>query len=437
MKRINLFCFSAIFFTQIIFSQNINDVQCYLNQLDNNIDWRIDEETVWQISELKNNPFKTSRSLERFVKYEKDIESALIQHKVPKVFKYIVNALSQCNHLHRDNFGGSGYFMMRYNLAVNQGLHISSYVDERRDVAKAAQVFGKLMSKYYAKYRSWSIALAVYHATELEWEKVTILAGSDSFHIAYALLPQDFKSLIPKFNASVYTFSNPSQFKITPSNEIPSKVEKIQISKMISLVEVARKLEMSLDLLRELNPTFKKDIIPKSNKEYYLILPEKDAKKFKEMGEITFEATKLMSNISRPQDNISIDSALSQPFEITSKDTGYTILDGILVRKSDVDKIITKINQTHTEVKPLPKVVQPVIVEVSYKVKKGDFLIALSDYFDCSIQDIKDWNKLKSNQINIDQILIFKVPSEKKHFYASINKMTPEQKAKLRKKSKN
>jgi membrane-bound lytic murein transglycosylase D len=434
MKRINLFCFIAIFTNQIIFSQNINDVQRYLKQLDNSIDWRIDEETVRQISELMNNPFKTSRSLERFVKHEKDIESALVKYKVPKVFKYVVFALSECNHLHRDNFGGSGYFMMRYNLAVNQGLHISSYVDERRDVAKAAQVFGNLMSKYHAKYHSWSIALAVYHATELEWEKATILAGSDSFHIAHAFLPQDFKLLIPKFNASVYTFSNQSQFKITPTNEIPLKVEKIQISKMISLVEVARKLEMSLDLLKELNPTFKKDIIPKSNQEYYLILPEKDAKKFKELGETNFEATKSMSNISRPQVKISVDTALNQPLEITSQDTGYVILDGILVRKSEVDKMVTKITPTPAEGKPLPKVVQPTIVEISYIVKKGDFLIALSDYFDCSIQDIKDWNKLQSNQINIDQILIFKVPSEKKQFYASINKMTPEQKAKLRKK---
>jgi membrane-bound lytic murein transglycosylase D len=434
MKRINLFCFSTIFITQIIFSQNIHDVRGYLKQLDNSIDWRVDDETVKQISEFKNNPYKTSRSLERFVKFEKDIESALTHHKVPKVFKYAVFALSECNHLHRDNFGGSGYFMMRYNIAVNQGLHISSYVDERRDVAKAAQVFAKLISKYHAKYRSWSVALAVYHATELEWEKATILAGSDSFHIAYPFLPQDFKLLIPKFNASVYTFSNPSQFKITPTNEIPLKVEKIQISKMISLVEVARKLGMSLDLLRELNPTFKKDIIPKSNKEYYLILPEKDAKKFNEIGEINFEATKSISNISRPQDNISMDTAISQPFEINSQDTGYIILDGVLVGKSDVDKIVAKIKQSQDEVKPIPKKVQPTIVEVSYIVKKGDFLIVLADYFDCSIQDIKDWNKLPSNQINIDQILIFKVPSEKKHYYATINKMTPEQKAQLRKK---
>ena len=70
-------------------------------------------------------------------------------------------------------------------------------------------------------------------------------------------------------------------------------------------------------------------------------------------------------------------------------------------------------------------------VTVSYTVKKGDNLGYISDWFDCSVADIKKWNKLSSTKIVPGQKLKLTVPAKHEEQYAMINKMTSAEKQKL------
>jgi LysM repeat protein len=67
-------------------------------------------------------------------------------------------------------------------------------------------------------------------------------------------------------------------------------------------------------------------------------------------------------------------------------------------------------------------------VPVYYKVKSGDNLYAVADLFDCSVTDMKRWNKFSRNYLIAGQTMVFYVPGAQKAKYQKINTMTPKQK---------
>ena len=74
------------------------------------------------------------------------------------------------------------------------------------------------------------------------------------------------------------------------------------------------------------------------------------------------------------------------------------------------------------------------MVWVEYTVKKQDGLYTLSDIFDCTIEEVKQWNDMTGNGIFIGQKLKFKVDDAKLKEYKKIESMSTEQKLELAKK---
>ena len=69
---------------------------------------------------------------------------------------------------------------------------------------------------------------------------------------------------------------------------------------------------------------------------------------------------------------------------------------------------------TETEKPSTPQVTQPSTpqaTEKSYKVAGGDTLYRISQRFGVSVQNIKDWNYLKSDVIFVGQQLVLKQPT--------------------------
>lgn len=407
--RIKIFIIFSLLCTSIIQAQTIQEIESNLKKLDPAIRWHVEQNTQSAISNYLNNPYQISRSLERFQRFENDIENALNNHSVPSVFKYAALALSDCNLNFKDEYGGSGFFAMRYNLAVNQGLHISSYVDERRDVVKSSEVFARLLKTFYTKYNDWNVAYTVYCITELEWEKAVILSGSKDFAEASEKLSTDFQVFVPKFNAAVYVLSQVGSFSIKPTKDLPKVTQNVSVNQMVSLTQISQKLDIPLNILRELNPIYKKDIIPRSIKNYDLTLPENKIDLFLDLGEDIYVV------VNKPN--------------VNSKDSENDVQSDSLAKS---DSNVSPPKET-PKVQEKPKPNPNATVWVNYTVKKGDVLYALATYFNCSVKDIQTWNNLSSDRINVGQVLKMKVPESKKNYYASINRMTPEQKAQLRK----
>jgi membrane-bound lytic murein transglycosylase D len=63
-----------------------------------------------------------------------------------------------------------------------------------------------------------------------------------------------------------------------------------------------------------------------------------------------------------------------------------------------------------------------------YTVKSGDNLGFISEWYDCTVQQIRNWNGMYGNTIRVGQKLTIYVPKEKYDHYSDLNSMSHKEK---------
>lgn len=343
---------------------------------------------------------KTTTALSNFSRVDIDLKQIFLKHKVPVEFRFACISLSNCNNFYVDDVGREGFFKLRYRVAIDNGLYISNYVDERRDVSKSAEAFCKELNRLYAQTKDWKLAYAIYCSSELEWEKArTISADSTSdFWLINSYLPALYQPEFAKFIAAIYIANYYKQHNIT-ANPLKIRVESVPIRKLTTLHQLSSKLDIDYTLFKELNPIYKKGIIPNSGRDYYINLPIAKVSEFYDFGYEAYDYVKLET-----YSNTEI-----KLIEVKGTPTG----DSSFVLEEEPSKDL---------------------VEVLYAVRNGDMLLTIADYFDCEVVEIKRWNNLETEYLDIDQKLKIWVPVNQKAFYQKIDKMSNSERKKLAKK---
>ena len=62
--------------------------------------------------------------------------------------------------------------------------------------------------------------------------------------------------------------------------------------------------------------------------------------------------------------------------------------------------------------------------QLIYRVKKGDYLGLIADLYDCRISEIRSWNGIRGNIIDINQKLVIFIDEADYNKYKHINTMT-------------
>ncbi|MBR9861343.1 LysM peptidoglycan-binding domain-containing protein [bacterium] len=334
---------------------------------------------------MRNDKGNTSRILEVFYLYKHDIDSILKKNQLPTELSYMAISLSGCSNFETSEEGGTGFYMMRYITAKSRGLHISSYVDERRDILKATSAFAKEIKEIYKKYQDWPMTIAAYYASDLEMDRA-ISYSKDStgdYWKIHSFLPFSYQKTYPKFIASAYLMNYHKAHSISPAKKLQFKTDTVPIRQYTTIYQIATKLEIDYDLLKLLNPIYKKQIIPNSGRDYYLVLPKDKVDDFYNLGEEVYE-----------------------------------------VGEDSVAAPVTP----EPEVKP-PSV--PEYTTIYYTVRSGDILLKIADYYDCTVSSIKRWNGLRSDMIAVNQRLKIVVPTSKLDYYKKINGMSSYEKSRI------
>lgn len=352
---------------------------------------------------------RTGKMLERFNSLNDDLEIIFSSHNVPVELRFACISFSNCENAFSENSGRAGSFAMDYLVANSNGLYISNFVDERRDPHHAANVFCKEISSLYNKCGDWRMALTQYYCGKLEWEKA-VSRTSDSFPDYWAVasnLPYQYRMVYPKYVAAVYIANYYKQHKIA-GNGLTLKTEAVPIRQYSTLYQLANKLDMDYELLKELNPIYKKGILPNSGRDYFLVLPIKKVDKFYDLGDDVYDVPEVKAEI-----NVEVKA---QNEEITSPAVVSEVTESKRVIKPEI--IVKPATQSNPE--PEIKGDKTII----YVVRKGDAISIIADYYDCYVSDIKRWNGLRSTRINYGQRLRIIIPASKYDYYIRINKMS-------------
>jgi membrane-bound lytic murein transglycosylase D len=322
------------------------------------------------------------------------IEAELDRRGLPMELKYVAVIESALNTHAVSKAGATGMWQMMYGTGKLMGLQIDSYVDERRDPYLATEAGIEYLSRMYDVYGDWLLAIAAYNCGPGNVNKALRKSGggTKTFWEIWKYLPAETRSYVPIFIAATYTFEYHQEHNIAPSSfhYTYNLVDTVLISKKMTLDQLAPFVGLTIDELKLYNPALKTTTIPGGNVPFPIRMP--------------MDAVALwISN----QDKLYAE--IEQPAVVLAKTSKQTT-----EAKSE-----TKTSNTSS------------IVTVYYTVKKNDNLGYISEWFDCTVSELKRWNGMSSTKIVPGQKLKVKVPGDLKDEYAAINSMSFSQKQKL------
>ena len=286
------------------------------------------------------------------------IEEELIKAELPVELRAmaIIESALQATAMSRVGAGGMWQFMPVTARAY--GLEVNSMVDERFDPIKSTAAACKYMKDLYRMYDDWSLAIAAYNCGPGNVNKALARTGGNpkSFWEVYWHLPRETRGYVPAFIAASYAYAYHEAHNIKYAEPpMPIAVDTIQVTRLLHLEQVSSTIDVTFDAIKLLNPQYKLDIIPATNKHYALVLPTNRVTDY-----------------------------------ITQQDSIYA-KDSIFLKEY--------IN---------PTAVQKKIAEATtiYRVKKGDTLGAIARRYGVTTKQLMTWNNLKSaNRLSIGQRL--------------------------------
>lgn len=278
------------------------------------------------------------------------------RYDMPEELKAMAIIESAMNPLAVSRVGAKGMWQFMYQTAKIYGLHIDSFVDERLDPVKSADAAARYLKDAYEIFGDWNLAIASYNCGAGNVNKAIRRSGSRKFWDIWPFLPRETRGYVPAFVGALYAVNFHKEHGIRPEAvQMPVHVDTFRINKMLHLKQVSELTGAPLDMLKNLNPQYRHEIIPGNEREYTLRLPYQYTNAFIDCED----------SLYRHKADIYFNP-------VTIK----KIKDG-----GDGERIV-------------------------YKVKSGDYLGKIAGKYRVSVNQIKKWNNLKSNDIRVGQRLI-------------------------------
>lgn len=316
---------------------------------------------------LKNRKKSFERLMAISEYYFPIFEEALAKQKVPLEIKYLAVVESALNPRAVSRMGATGLWQFMYQTGKQYNLNIDSYVDDRSDPLKSSAAAAQYMTNMYKIFGDWDLVLASYNSGPGNVAKaIRRSGGQQNYWNIRKNLPKETQGYVPAFLATMYIYEYHNEHGITPKRAVVKQfaTDTVMIRKKMSFKQIADLLDMPVAQLQLLNPQYKLNVVPAyTDKKHFLTLPSDKIAVF------TSNEDKIYAYVD---------------YLMNQREKPYTRQHEAIASRSSVSEDVNTV--TNTKV---------------YKVKKGDNLSEIADRYNVSIADIKSWNRLKSNKINL------------------------------------
>jgi len=298
-------------------------------------------------------------------------EQALDANGVPLELKYLPIIESALNPKAISCAGASGLWQFMYSTGKLYDLEVNSYIDDRKDPIKSSYAAAKYLKDLYGIYHDWILVIAAYNCGPGNVNKaIRRTNGKRNYWDIYYHLPAETRGYVPAFIAATYVMSYYKEHNLVPRKmEMPYLSDTIMVKQELHLMQIATVLNIPIEQLREMNPQYKKDIIPASeNQSYAVKLPFEMSNKF-----IDFE------------------------------DSIFAFNDSIYFNSEYLNLCPGRYNNRKTNsAKSYPANTETVY----HKVKSGDNLGKIAKKYHVSVSDLKAWNHIKGKKLKKGKKLV-------------------------------
>jgi membrane-bound lytic murein transglycosylase D len=302
---------------------------------------------------VNRKPSVTARVLGLSHLYYPMIEETFDRYDIPLELKHLAVVESALNPSARSKAGAMGLWQFMYGTGKMFGLQVNSLLDERKDPIKATEAAAQYLKYLHNIYNDWDLALAAYNCGPGNVNKaIRRSGGKKNYWEIWPYLPKETRGYVPAFIAVNYVMNHAEQFEI-PALEpkfVHFQVDTVHIKSKLNFDQIAQMLEVEMSDIQYLNPIYRTGVIPKTNPSQILYLPQASISKF-----------------------------------VTLEDSLYS-----LSKDKEQDYSALNLKEERTV----------------YKVKSGDNLGKIANMHRVSVNQLKEWNGLRSNTIRVGQNLV-------------------------------
>ena len=289
------------------------------------------------------------------------IEETLDKYGLPLELKYLVIVESAMNPSALSRAGASGLWQFMMATGRMYGLEVNNLVDERRDPIKSTDAACRHLRDLYDMYGDWNLAIAAYNCGAGNVNKAIRRSGGErDYWTIYPYLPAETRSYVPFFIAANYIMNYYADHQLYPAeNSMPLSTDTVTVNRMVHFDQIADILQVDKDILRALNPQYKRDVIPGNFRPQILKLPSDQTYAYAEREDeiASYRADELFTN------RLYVESpATSHRHE-----------------------------------------------RITHRVAKGETVITIANKYGVSILDVLRWNRLKSNKVPVGRRLVLHV----------------------------
>lgn len=308
-------------------------------------------------SYLKNRHDHLERLMALSEFYFPLFEQELDNYDIPLEIKYLAIVESALKPRAKSRVGATGLWQFMFGTGKMFGLEVSSYVDERMDPLMATKAACKYLASLYRVFGDWDLALASYNSGPGNVTKAIRRSGgyTNYWNIRHNL-PRETAGYLPAFLATMYIFEYADKHGFEPKRPRFAyfETDTIKVKQMITLEQVSEKMNIDIEELQFLNPSYKLDIIPFIKDENYVLRLPLD-----KVGAFVANESQLYA-----------------------------------IAKEEFDK----------REKPLPKFFEA-NDRIRYRVRSGDYLGKIARKYGVRVSQIMKWNGMRSNNLRIGQRL--------------------------------
>ena len=285
-------------------------------------------------------------------------EEVFNKYDMPLELKYMAVIESALNPVAVSRAGAKGMWQFMYKTARDYGLDIDSYVDERLDPVASADAAARFLSDSYAIFGDWNLAISSYNCGAGNVNKaIRRSGGKRDFWSIYPYLPRETRGYVPAFVGAMYAIRYYKEHGLVPEAvPMPEHTDTFRVHKRLHFKQVNALAGVPMDDLHNLNPQYMHDIIP-GGQEFILRIPYQYTNAF-----------------------------------IEHEDSIYTYMADSLFKPATLKDIENGRSSGGSG-------------RITYKVKSGDYLGRIASRYHVSINQIKQWNHLRSNNLRVGQIL--------------------------------
>jgi membrane-bound lytic murein transglycosylase D len=301
----------------------------------------------------------------RSVLYFPIFERYLYEHNLPTDLKYLAIVESALNPKAISRAGAVGLWQFMPATGRELGLRIDGYVDERCDPERSSEAAMKYLRYLHKRFEDWPLVLAAYNSGSGTISRAVKRARTNNYWKVRRYLPRETHNYVPAFIAAAYVVKFAEAHGITPAYPAMDMqlTETVKVYSELKFDTLAKMTDLSLDLIKNLNPAYKKSFIPAREQGFYLTLPSR-----------VMPAVKTYLETLRPDD-------------------AQAMLESVTIIVPDYKEILSADFDRAT-----------------YVVRAGETIERVAQLLQCRVQEIKAWNQLKSNTLTAGQQLIYFVP---------------------------